>query len=141
MIGAIPQKQRQAVVEILDFMRRNHLAPGDLIQVGGEDLKSANPKKAEKARHVSRCWELMARVSVNFADLEQPDKPARRRRGEGVFSEVIENKEISGDTPHQVKSLKNNDKTDNHSVASSETSEKGRWKHKRRLIPDAGGTP
>jgi hypothetical protein len=57
-------------------------------------------------------------------------KPARRRRDEGVFSQVIENKEISSDAAGEVKSLKDNDKTDNHSV---ELSEKGRWKHKRRL--------
>jgi hypothetical protein len=71
MIGAIPQKQRQAVVEILDFMRSRDLALDDLIQIGGEDLKSSNPKCAEKARRVSKCWELMARLSIKFADLEQ----------------------------------------------------------------------
>jgi hypothetical protein len=102
-------------------------------------LKSSNLKHVEKARHVEKAWALMARLSVKFAELEQapgqsPTKPSRRRRGEELFSEVIENKEISGDTPHQVKPLKTNNKTDDHSV---EASGKGRWKHKRRLV---GGT-
>ena len=96
MIGAVSQKSRQAAAEILDFMRRNHLVLEDLIQVGGEDFKSASPKRIEKARRVEKCWRLMARLSVKFADLAQtpspiPDKPARRRRGEGHFSQVIEN--------------------------------------------------
>jgi hypothetical protein len=85
----------------------------------------------------------MARLSVKFADLEQAAgqhtaEPVRRRRGEGVSSQVIENKEISGDTPHQVKSLKTNNKTDDHSV---EVSGKGRWKHKRRLRVRLWGAP
>ena len=135
MINIVQQKPRQAVVEIFDFMRQRGLALDDLIQVSGEDLKSPNPKHVEKTRRVEKCWELMARLSVKFADLEQAPgqpstKPARRRRDEGVFSHVIENKEISSDTAAEVKSLKDNDKTDNHSV---ELSEKGRWKHKRRL--------
>ena len=96
MISAIPQKPRQAVVEIFDFMCKRGLSLDDLIQVGGE---SSNPKHVEKARRVEKCWELMARLSVKFADLEQAPgqpstKPARRRRGEGAFSQAIENKEI-----------------------------------------------
>jgi hypothetical protein len=134
VITAVPQKPRQAVVEIFDLMRKCGLALNDLIQIGGEDLKSSNPKHVETARRVEKCWELMTRLSVKFADLEQAPsqpstKPARRRRDEGVFSQVIENKEISSDAAGEVKSLKDNDKTDNHSV---ELSEKG-WKHKRRL--------
>jgi hypothetical protein len=71
----------------------------DLIQIGGEDLKALNPKRVEKARRVEKCWSLMARLSVKFADLEaasqpSPDKPTSRRHGAGHFSEAIENKEI-----------------------------------------------
>jgi hypothetical protein len=114
MIGAILQKPRQAVVEILDFMRKRGLTLNDLIQIGGEDFTSPSPMRKEKARRVEKCWHLMARLSVKFADLEAtpppiPDKPARRRRGEGVFSEVVENKEISGTTTHQHKSNEIND--------------------------------
>ena len=114
MIGAILQKPRQAVVEILDFMRKHGLALDDLIQIGGEDFRSSSLTRREKARRVEKCWSLMARLSVKFADLEQtpssiPDKPARRRRGEGVFSEVVENKEISGTATYQDKSNEIND--------------------------------
>jgi hypothetical protein len=136
LIGNYQQRPRTAVIEIFDSMARRGLALDDLIQIGGEDLRPPNPKRVEKARHVEKVWALMARLLVKFAELEQapgqsPTKPARRRRGEAPFSEVVENKEISGDTPGEVKSLKNNDKTDNHSV---EASGKGRWKHKRQLV-------
>jgi hypothetical protein len=56
MIGAVPQKPRQAVVEILDCMGRNRVALDDLIQVGGEDFGSASPKRIEKARRVEKYW-------------------------------------------------------------------------------------
>jgi hypothetical protein len=101
MIGAVPQKPRQAMVEILDFMRRNRLVLDDLIQIGGEDFGSASPKRIERAHRVAKFWSLMARLSVKFADLEAapppiPDKSARRRRGEGHFSQVTENAGVSG---------------------------------------------
>ena len=136
MISAIPQKPRQAVVEIFDLMRKRGLVLDDLVEIGGQDLASSNPKQVAKARSVEKTWALMARLAVKFTDLEQAPgqpttKPARRRRGEELFSQVIENKEILTDRPAQVKSLKNNDKTDDHSV---EASERGRWKHKRRLV-------
>ena len=79
MIGAVPQKPRQAVVEILDFMRKHGLTLSDLIEIGGEDLKASNPKRKEKARRVEKCWSLMARLSVKFADLEQAPQPDTRQ--------------------------------------------------------------
>ena len=78
-------RHAQAVGEILAFMSKCGLALDDLIQISGDDLKSSNPKRAEKARRVSKCWELMARLSVCFADLEQgglPTRASRGRRGE-----------------------------------------------------------
>jgi hypothetical protein len=136
VIGNYQQRPRTAVIGIFDSMAKRGLALDDLIQIGGEDRGPSNSKRVEKARHVEKIWALMARLSVKFADLEDapgqsPIKPVRSRRGEGLFSEVIENKEILSDTPHQVKSLRNNNKTDHHSV---EVSGKGRWKHKRRLV-------
>ena len=69
MISAADRaRQAQAVVEILDFMRKHHLALVDLIEIGGEGLKSANTKKVEKAKRVEKCWSLMARLSVRFAE-------------------------------------------------------------------------
>src|SRR6516165_2375260 len=92
---------RTAVIEILDFMRKRGLTLNDLIQTQYEDPKKSDLKRVEKSRRVEKCWSLMAARSVKFADLEQapqpiPDKRSRRRRGEGHFSEVIENKEVSG---------------------------------------------
>jgi len=125
MIGAVSQKPRQAVVEILDFMRKNRLALDDLIQVGGEDFGSASPKRIEKARGVEKCWSLMTRLSVPFADLEQapgnlPTRPSRRRRGEGHFSQVIEKAGVSGTFAHQVKSNEINDLSDSVPVGELE---------------------
>jgi hypothetical protein len=137
MISAADRaRQAQAAAEIFDLMRKYGLALDDLLKIGSQDLSSSNPKQVAKARQVEKTWALMARLSVKFADLERapgqpPTKPARRRRGEELFSEVIENKEISGSAPGEVKSLKNNDKTDDHSV---EAPGKGRWKHKRQLV-------
>jgi hypothetical protein len=62
---------------------------------------------------------------------ETPTPSSCGRRGEGHFSQVVENKDLFGNTPLKVKSLKSNDKSDDHSV--------GRWKHKRRLVPPGGG--
>jgi len=70
-------RHAQAVGEILAFMSKCGLALDDLIQISGDDLKSSNPKRAEKARRVSKCWELMARLSVCFADLEQVSRLER----------------------------------------------------------------
>ena len=126
MISAIPQKPRQAVVEILDFMRKRGLTLRDLIEIGGEDLKSSNPKRKEKARRVEKCWSLMARLSVKFADLEAalppiPDKPARRRRGEGHFSQVTENAGVSGTLASLHKSNEINDLANPAPVGDLET--------------------
>jgi hypothetical protein len=60
----------RALDEIRTFMRRRKLALEDLIEIGGEDLSSPDPRKVERARHVGQCWQLMARLSVRFADLE-----------------------------------------------------------------------
>ena len=121
MINAIPQKPRPAMVEILDFMRKCALALNDLIQIGGEDLKSSNPKRVEKARRVEKCWSLMARLSIRFADLEQalgnlPTRQSRTQRGEGHFSEAIENTRVSGTLTHHAKPNEVNDLADSAPV-------------------------
>ena len=136
MISAADRaRQAQAVAEIFDLMRKRGLILDDLVEIGSQDLSSSNPKQVAKAHSVEKTWALMARLAVKFTDLE---RAPGRRRGEGVFSEVIENKEFSGGAPSEVKPLKNNNKTDDHSVG---VSGRGRWKNKRQLIPAAGGTP
>jgi hypothetical protein len=127
VISAIQQKQRHVVVEVLDFMRKRGLALSDLIQIGGEDLKLSNSKRVEKARRVEKCWSLMARLSVKFADLEAaappiPDKSARRRRGEGHFSEALEITRFSETPPHPFKSNEINDLADSAPVGGLESS-------------------
>jgi hypothetical protein len=107
-------------------MRRNRLALDDLIEIGGEDFRSASPKRIEKARRVEKCWSLMARLSVKFADLEQaprsvPDKPARMRRGEGHFSQVTENAGVSGTFSSLHKSNEINDLANSAPVGDLET--------------------
>jgi len=125
MISTIQQKPSAAVVEILDFMRTRGLTLDDLIQIGGEDFRST-PTRIEKARRVEKCWSLMARLSVKFADLEQasqpiPDKRSRRRHGEGHFSEVIENKEFFGVRPSDTKSNEINDLANSAPVGAPES--------------------
>jgi hypothetical protein len=59
-----------AADQVRAFMRRHKLVLADLIEIGGEDLQSPNFGKAERARHVGQCWQMMARLSVGFTDLE-----------------------------------------------------------------------
>ena len=108
--------KRAPTIEVFTFMAKHGLTLVDLTEVGGEDLKSPNPKKAEKARRVEKCWSLMARLGIKFRDLENspqpiPDKPSRRRRGEGHFSEVSENIRISAISvdkePNEINDLTN----------------------------------
>lgn len=55
--------------DVREFMRKNKLTPDDLINYGGGELYSAKREIADKARKVSRCWELMARFGVRHANL------------------------------------------------------------------------
>jgi hypothetical protein len=50
-------------------MRRAKLSAADLLGIGGADLKSPDPSRAEKARAVERTWALMASLHVMHADL------------------------------------------------------------------------
>ena len=61
---------REQVIEpVLEFMRRHGLGLDDLTDIGGEHLKSPVSIQREMAARVSRCWELIARKGVNFAEL------------------------------------------------------------------------
>ena len=115
MMTLTQQKAHErAVVEIFEFMRKRGLSLEELIEIGGEDLKSSNPKKVEKAKRVEKCWSLMAKLGVKYADLENspsnhPTKSVRRRRGEGHFLEVPEITDVSGISPVSTKSNEIND--------------------------------
>ena len=126
MTISAPAKIASTVAEVLNFMRERGLTLADLIEISGEDLKSSDPTKVEKARRVEKCWNLMVKLCVKFADIENlpssiPDRPARRRRGEGVFSEVVENKGVSGTAPYQHKSNEIKDLADSAPVGELET--------------------
>jgi hypothetical protein len=114
-------RQTQAVGEIFNLIRRYGLALDDLVQIGGEDLKSSNPKRVEKARRVEKCWSLMARLSVRFADLEQapgnlPTRPSPTRHGESHFSEAVENTRVSETFTYHTKPNEINDLADSAPV-------------------------
>jgi hypothetical protein len=57
-----------AAAEVRRLMRRLNVA--DLVAIGGEDLRSADPVLRERARHVARCWSRMARLGLTLEDLE-----------------------------------------------------------------------
>jgi hypothetical protein len=63
-----------AASRVAEFMRKKKLTLDDLVNVGGADLKSSDRARADKARRVSRCWELMAGLEVKFADIEHFDQ-------------------------------------------------------------------
>jgi hypothetical protein len=60
-----------AADQVRSFMRKHKLALADLIEIGGEDLSSPDSSKVERARHVGQAWQMMARPSIHFADLER----------------------------------------------------------------------
>jgi hypothetical protein len=87
MLTLTQQRERaRAVEEVLKFMRRRGLSLDDLVEVGGQDFRSTNPKRVEKAHRVEKTWSLMARLGVKHGDLESNwppaavSMPARRRR-------------------------------------------------------------
>ena len=133
MSAADRARHAQAVSEILDFMRYRHLVLADLTEYGGEDLPNpklpgrvCNPARVKNARAVERCWELMARLSVKFADLEAapqpiPDKPVRSRRGEGGASKTPAFSTTCEKTPLQAKSNKINNLANSAPVGPSDS--------------------
>jgi hypothetical protein len=88
---------REQVIEpVLEFMRRHGLGLDDLTDIGGEHLQSPVSIQREMAARVSRCWELIARNGVNFAELvtvvgSMPTPAPRRRRQRAAFKQVIDN--------------------------------------------------
>jgi hypothetical protein len=64
-------RARPEVDQVLEYMRKSRVSFADLIGVGGEDLKSANSIRREKAKRVENTWSLMARHGLVFADLEK----------------------------------------------------------------------
>jgi hypothetical protein len=110
-----------AMIEVQTFMHKCGLTFADLIDVGGAELKSSNPKTREKAHRVERCWALMARLHVRYAHLETaytPTKPIRRRRGEGGFLQAAENTGVSGITATPPESNEINELAGSAPVAS-----------------------
>lgn len=91
MSTVIEREHARMIAQIREYMRQKKLTPDDLIEIGGEDLRSVDPARAGKARCVEKCWALMARSGVKHIDLA-PDwaptavsvpTPAARRRRNG----------------------------------------------------------
>jgi hypothetical protein len=86
MLSSSQERERsEAAARVFEFMRKRKLTLADLIEVGGEDLRSPDSKIVKRARAVEQCWSLMARFSLSYPDLEKtaretPDAPRRRRR-------------------------------------------------------------
>jgi hypothetical protein len=57
-------KKEQAVEQVLHYTRP--LLADDLVEIGGEDLRGRNSKKA---RHVERVWALMAKLELTHNDV------------------------------------------------------------------------
>ena len=107
---------REEVIEpVLEFMRRHGLGLDDLTNIGGEHLRSPVSIQREMAGRVSRCWELIARNGVNFAELvtavgSMPAPAPRRRRHRAAVEQVIDNAgelgiEASPSNPNEINDL------------------------------------
>ena len=92
-VSAEERARAIAANQVGEFMRKKKLSLDDLINVGGAELKSSDPRLKERALRVLRCWELMARLGVKYVDIEHfkqspraiPASRARIRRGEHQF--------------------------------------------------------
>jgi len=65
-----PPTHESGVADVLAHMRRTKISFVDLVVIGGEDLRPLS-KVQGKAHAVMKCWELMARRGVTYADLER----------------------------------------------------------------------
>jgi hypothetical protein len=108
------RQHQQHVDQVLEFMRRRGLSVDDLVEYGGEDFKSSNSRRVEKAGRVEKCWALMAWLGVNHVDLpeaagQSPDNPGPRRRHRPAFEQPIDLADISRVAPSHSKRSKFND--------------------------------
>jgi hypothetical protein len=110
-------------------MRKHRLSLADLIDIGGEDLRSADPKRRRKALHVEKCWALMARLQVKHIDLEtmlprefapaavpEPTLRPRRQRHRGVVTQAIDDEGNSSSATTSIDSNEINDLAANSPV-------------------------
>jgi hypothetical protein len=114
------------IAAVLAFMSEHGLALDDLIWVGDEDLKSTNPVRRQMASRVSRCWEIMARGNVNFAQLEaavgaMPAAEPRRRRHRLNSAQAVDNAEKSRSGPPAANSNKINNLANSAGLSGQET--------------------
>ena len=127
---------REEVIEpVLEFMRRHGLGLDDLTNIGGEHLRSPVSIQREMAGRVSRCWELIARNGVNFAELvtavgSMPAPAPRRRRHRAAVEQVIDNAGELGISPLTPNPNEINDLAVSGSVGDPEI-ESGQPKRKR----------
>jgi hypothetical protein len=100
MLSPTQQREHEAhVAQVREYMRTRKLSIEDLIEIGGQDLRSPHSAQCEKARRVENCWALMARLGVKHPDLGDwapaavptPAFRLRGRRGGGGFLQPIEN--------------------------------------------------
>jgi hypothetical protein len=66
------RERANGVARVLEFVRRHGLSIDDLVEIGGEDFRSSNSMRAEKARRVEKCWALVAHLKVKHTDLGDP---------------------------------------------------------------------
>jgi hypothetical protein len=95
-MSSLQQRERAAVVHMLEFMRQRGLTLDDLVGRGGEDLRSPNPAIVKKARYVERAWERMVAAALKFADLEEfASQPANLAR----YPKQLKNQRLTRGSP------------------------------------------
>jgi hypothetical protein len=88
MIGSHPSA---AAIEGLEYMRKHGLGLDDLIETGGEDLRSPDQTIAARARAVSRAWEMMTARGLRFVDFEEI---ASRNSNFGRYQKQLKNQRV-----------------------------------------------
>jgi hypothetical protein len=70
LTAAQSREQATAAGHVSEFMRKHKLSIADLIEIGGEDLKSPDRKCAHKVRRVADAWKLIAQLGISYVVLE-----------------------------------------------------------------------
>jgi hypothetical protein len=112
--AAQTREHARAVDQVLELMHLLRLSTDDLIEFGGEDLKSPNPARAGKARCVEKTWALMARVGVGHADLpdmagQSPVRAASKWPGRRPAEKHQQNQQHDENRVTEANSCKIND--------------------------------
>ena len=73
---SMQREQAAAAARVMDYLRRHHLEPDDLLRFGGQDLSDRDVRVRDKVRAVERAWSLLASLNLKFESFMRLRRPA-----------------------------------------------------------------